>query len=380
MAIARTLTPDIKKQLQQRIDASITAAKIKGVPVDFASIMNDPYIKGLGNRSGLNEFVQNAINTTNASAGLTQPAAKISYANKEIKAMVDKADAGDTSAAAWLQNTLSNAGGNKAQLQAEIDDYRSTKTTAAPTAPVTPPTTPLPGNPNAPEGLPNVIDPTQPVGGTDQTGMPMITPSVDGYNGGIATGSGEAGKSAAQILAEADLAKQLREQQLETTKTSQSDIVARLKQTLEDEAKTQYERSLPSLYEDLNSRGLLRSSELGTQMAKKQGETYQDLATALAKTQLGYDDSNLATSTGITESYLGGRGSALQREMSLEDYARQLEASKALGAVMTPVSSGSSKSASDTALQLGGTALGGYMAGVPGAKAGSAASSSLPKI
>ena len=77
-------------------------------------------------------------------------------------------------------------------------------------------------------------------------------------------------------------------------------------------------------------------------MAKKQQESYTDLATALAKQQLGYDDSNLGTASGITESYLGGRGSALQREFSLEDFARQLEASKSLGAVVTPVQSGGS--------------------------------------
>jgi hypothetical protein len=191
--------------------------------------------------------------------------------------------------------------------------------------------------------------------------------------GGIDTSAGEAGKSAAQILAEADLAQQYREETLGKTKEAQTTSIADLQKLLNEQADLKYQRALPGLYEDLNTRGLLMSSELGNQMAIKQQESYQDTALELAKQQLGYDQSNIGEIKNISEGYLGGRGSALQREMSLEDYARQLLAAKTLGSATMPNApyTGSSKAGS-TATGLAGAQIGAYTGGGTGALAGGA--------
>ena len=189
--------------------------------------------------------------------------------------------------------------------------------------------------------------------------------------GGIDTGAGAAGKSAAQILAEADLARQYREETLGKTKEAQGTSIADLQKLLNEQSDLKYQRALPGLYEDLNTRGLLMSSELGNQMSKKQQESYQDTAIELAKQKLGYDNSNIGEIKHISEGYLGGRGSSLQREMSLEDFARQLSAAKSLGSATMPNApySGGSK-AGQTATGLAGAQIGAYTGGGTGALAG----------
>ena len=193
------------------------------------------------------------------------------------------------------------------------------------------------GDPNAPITQPIPNNPTPSVGILPD-GTP-VPPSVDrtvglptsNLQGGVNTEAGAAGKSAAQILAEADLARQYREETLGKTRAAQGTSIEELQNLLNQEAQIKYQRELPGLYEDLNTRGLLMSSELGNQMSKRQQESAQDIALQLAKAKLGYDDSNIGEIKDISEKYLGGRESALGREFSLEDYARQLEASLKLG-------------------------------------------------
>lgn len=224
-----------------------------------------------------------------------------------------------------------------------------------------------PSTPNAPIS-------TQPYNPTMNYGVPQQNVYVDEsgnvVGGGINTAAGEAGKSAAQILAEADLARRYREETLGKTKEAQAASVEELQRILNEEAATKYQRELPALYEDLNTRGLLLSSELGTQMSKRQQESAQDIATEIAKARLGYDIGNIGELKDISEGYLGGRGSALQREMSLEDYARQLAAAKQLGAATTPTTPYQGGSKLNTTTTLGGAQIGAQTGGASGALAG----------
>ncbi len=169
----------------------------------------------------------------------------------------------------------------------------------------------------------------------------------------LGTGT-DAGTASAYQLANAnDLASQLSTQTLNTQQADRQQQMKDLSQLLTEQAKTQYERSLPGLYEDLNTRGLLRSSDLGNQMATKEQQSYQDVANQLGQTQLGYNDQYINGLGNITNQYNSGVGSALQREMSLQDYAQQIKASQQLGQAVAPVTPYNSKGASTTAATAG---------------------------
>lgn len=153
----------------------------------------------------------------------------------------------------------------------------------------------------------------------------------------LGTGTDQATLSAKQIANANDLATQLSTQTLNTQASDRTQQISDLSNLLTQQAQTQYQRSLPGLYEDLNTRGLLRSSDLGNQMAAKEQQSYQDVANQLAQTQLGYNDQYITGLGNITNQYNSGVSSALQREQSLQDYANQVAASLKLGQAVTPV-------------------------------------------
>lgn len=188
----------------------------------------------------------------------------------------------------------------------------------------------------------------------------------------IGTGNTDAEKSARQVAAANDLVMQLSTGTLNTQAADRKQQIADLSMLLTNQAKTQYERQLPGLYEDLNTRGLLRSSDLGNQMAMKQQQSYEDVAQQLAKQQLGYNDEYITGMGNIANQYNSGVGSALQREQSLQDFANQTAASLKLGQAVTPVQpsgkSGMSTATNALGLTAGLNSLGTGMATKAGPK------------
>ena len=172
----------------------------------------------------------------------------------------------------------------------------------------------------------------------------------------LGTGTDQATLSAKQVANANDLAAQLSTQTLNTQAADRKQQIADLSTLLTQQADTQYQRSLPGLYEDLNTRGLLRSSELGNQMATKEQQSYQDVANQLAQTQLGYNDQYISGLGDITSQYNSGIGSAVQREQSLQDYVNQVEASLKLGQAVTPVASNSKSNSALASNAMGKTA------------------------
>lgn len=232
-------------------------------------------------------------------------------------------------------------------------------------------------------GTPYVMNPTtgQPVyQGTPEFQQLLNSGQIvfGGSNqlGGKPLGTSTAQSDAQKILQEAELARQSSTSTLEQQKALRQQQIQDLSNLLTEQAKTQYERQLPGLYEDLNTRGLLRSSELGNQMALRQQQSYEDVANQLAQQQLGYNDQYITGLGGVNTNYLSGRGSALQREFSLEDYANQLKASKELGQAVAPMQaySGGGKNSGNI---LGGASLGASLGGPAGAAVGGLAGGKL---
>ncbi len=87
----------------------------------------------------------------------------------------------------------------------------------------------------------------------------------------------------------------------------------------------------PGIYEDLNSRGLLRSSELGNAMAREQRGLQAQTTNQLAQYGVQGQTDDLKNYTGIQNQYNQGRNSALSREFSVEDYQKQVQTGKEMG-------------------------------------------------
>ncbi len=181
----------------------------------------------------------------------------------------------------------------------------------------------------------------------------------------VGPGTGEAQTSAGQLLNANDLTSQLSQQTLDKQADMRKQQITDMASLLNQQADTSYSRSLPGLYEDLNTRGLLRSSDLGNQMATKKQQSFEDVANQLGQQQLGYNDQYINGMGNITNQYNSGIGSALQREFSLQDYANQVKASQALGQAVAPVQPYNGKTATQAvgnAATLGST--GAKIAGV----------------
>lgn len=180
----------------------------------------------------------------------------------------------------------------------------------------------------------------------------------------IGPGTGSAQTSASQILNANDLTKTLNQQTLDQQATARKQQISDLSNLLTEQAKTQYERQLPGLYEDLNTRGLLRSSDLGNQMALKEQQSFQDVANQLAQQQLGYNDQYISGLGNINNQYTSGIGSALQREQSLQDFVTQTNAAKALGQAVAPIQPYNGKNSTTAVTNaLGAASLGSNLGG-----------------
>ncbi len=114
---------------------------------------------------------------------------------------------------------------------------------------------------------------------------------------------------------------------------------------LTQQAQNSFSKTLPSTAEDYNAGHLLNSSGYGNEVARQQGQLAQDIANQLAQQQIG----------ALQQKQALGQ-SALSRGFSLEDFVRQANVAKSIGAQAAPqVPSGK---ASGLAGGLGGAGVG----------------------
>lgn len=201
--------------------------------------------------------------------------------------------------------------------------------------------------------------------------LPSAPVTVKSPSGGLALGNTTAGVDEGKLLAEAELQKQLRQQTFEQQTSGRKAMLDELSGVLQKQQAGMMGDQMPGIYEDLNTRGLLRSSALGEKVGLEQSKLARQTSEQLALQ--GITDRNTAINDlgSIEDSYLGARGSAMQRRFSLEDFDRQVAAGEKLGANALPNVPQSSGKASG-ALQggLGGASIGATVGGAPGAAIG----------
>jgi hypothetical protein len=164
-------------------------------------------------------------------------------------------------------------------------------------------------------------------------------------------------------------------QRTDTLNKQQSARDAQLKSLaslLAEQNQTQVGQAMPNVLEDLNSRGLLRSSAVGNQLANAQSQLQERTNQQLAQQALANQSAYTSGLGGITEADIAGKGSATQRQFSLQDYANQIQAGKILGKDLQPQAP-SGKGGNVLGGALGGAGVGAQVGGPWGAAAGGAA-------
>jgi hypothetical protein len=162
--------------------------------------------------------------------------------------------------------------------------------------------------------------------------IPVINPGMGNLNTG-----GAAGNDVKSILDEAERAKQAQLDLLNSQAGMKEKTRAELAKILNDQMERQFSDQMPAYLEDLNTRGLLRSSALGDRLATERSKMAAGVNEQLALQGITDQYGGIDALTGVSDQYLKARQSGLSRQFSLEDWARQMQASKELGSAVAPV-------------------------------------------
>jgi len=149
--------------------------------------------------------------------------------------------------------------------------------------------------------------------------------------------SGPAGRDVGSIMDEAERARQMQMDLWNQQQTMRGTNREELANILNQQMERQYEEGLPDMYEDLNTRGLLRSSHLGESMAEERGRMSAGVNEQLALQNIQQQEGAIGGLGNIQNQYLQSRQGALGRRFSLEDYAQQIKASQLLGQAAAPI-------------------------------------------
>lgn len=243
---------------------------------------------------------------------------------------------------------------NKAAAGQRVDDVLE-GITGDPDSPVTgaPGTAPIPNfNPGP------IMDPV--------SGQPLLDDVMGDtplYGGAVNTG-GTASKDQNDLINEAELAYKLQQERAGQSKEERAQMLQEYADLIAQQQNRMLDENAPALYEDLNTRGLLRSSELGNAMSRERAKAAAILQEQVGLQGLSDRDAYIQSMEGASDNYLGGRSGAIQRRFSLEDFARQAQVAKDTGIALQPISTGTpSGKGGDAAMVSAGanvaTAIGG---------------------
>lgn len=204
---------------------------------------------------------------------------------------------------------------------------------------------------------------------------PSAPKTITNPAGGIAAGPTQAGQDEGKLLAEAELAKTLRQQSFDTRSASRKKYLEELGATLQKQQSAALNDQMPGIYEDLNTRGLLRSSALGEKVGLEATKLARQTSEQLALQGITDRGGELNELSAMEEAYLGSREGAMGRRFSLEDFSRQVTAGQKLGYASQPVAPSQKGAKGSAALQggLGGAATGATVGGPMGAAIGGGA-------
>lgn len=178
-----------------------------------------------------------------------------------------------------------------------------------------------------------------------------------------------------QALIEQEGQRQYQQQQDFITSDAARREAARqqMAQLLTKQAQESFSETLPLTAEDYNAGHLLNSSGYGNEVARQQGSLAQQIANKLGET--GLQDVNLQTQQqqDALGGLLGYQSSGLNRNFSLQDFQRQAQLSREIGAMSVPQTGGGKGAVGSTLQGVGALAPYAFLAtGNPGMAAATA--------
>lgn len=184
------------------------------------------------------------------------------------------------------------------------------------------------------------VTPTTPTAPTTPTDGSLPSAPITATNpmGGTVGGTTAGGRDEGQLIAEAELQKQLSAEAAAAREQKRKSYLTDLGNLLDQSNQQAFNLARPDIYEDLNRRGLLQSTETGRALASKQAELQQARDLELSKQALLYSDEATNDLKSIQANYLADRENAISRRYSLEDYNRQIQAGKELGEYAASIS------------------------------------------
>lgn len=361
MGLGKTIKKAVKKAVKKPVTSLLKASTLGLANKQIDQLKNATYGK-----SGLRDMYlknQHLINNTAGMVALGALAPGVAMALPGSGGALLAGAAGT----GYMMDKKDKA---KAQMQAEQAAAQAAKDEAGRRLDDTlggivgDPNSPVVGDPNAPQ-IPQVNQPIDPTTGQpiDPTMINDIIGSTPNTGGAVNTG-GTASKDQQDLLNEAELQYKLQNEQAGTSKAEREKMLNEYAALISQQQNRMLDENAPALYEDLNTRGLLRSSELGNAMGRERGK-----AAAILQEQVGLQgltdrDSYIKALEGSTDNYLTGRSGAIQRRYSLEDFARQAAVAKDTGLALAPISTGTpSSKAGDAAMVGAGAQVAGALNG-----------------
>lgn len=182
-------------------------------------------------------------------------------------------------------------------------------------------------------GTTEPIDTTITPGGGEKVGDYTGPKIEDPYGAAITTDARQK-----QIEEEALRQRAQQEQQTTYQKTERAKLLEELGGLLSQRTTEQMSLETPGMLEDLNTRGLLRSSQLGQSLSQRRGEFERGNQMALSQTALGYGEQNIADTASILARQQGFQTAGLQARLGLEDAASQEQLAITLAELSKPAS------------------------------------------
>lgn len=247
---------------------------------------------------------------------------------------------------AALQRQQEKELATKAEAGRRLDDYLD-DIVADPDSPAT-------GNPSVP---PVSLDPSLPGSVPANDPQSWIEQVMGGVSptGGAANTGGSASRDQQQLLNEAELQYKLQQEQAGMSKSEREKMLQEYANLITSQQQRILDEKSPEIYEDLNRRGLLRSSYLGESLAKERAKAAQILQEQVGLQGLTDRDKYISSLDDASSNYLSGRSGAIKRRYSLEDFARQAQVAKDTGIALQPISTGTpSSKAGDAAMVSAG--------------------------
>jgi hypothetical protein len=218
-------------------------------------------------------------------------------------------------------------------------------------------------------------------GGTGGDPTFVGEPGILPIDGGMGGSGGQANVDLQRLLAEAEYQRQSGIDFAGGQRDERAQMLQEYADLIAQQQGRMLDENRPQLYEDLNTRGLLRSSELGNALGREQQKAAQILQEQVGLQGLQDRGAYLGQMQGVQGDYLHGRYGAMQRGFSLEDFARQVEAAKLTGQALQPIpayTGGAATKAGQGAMLGGAGQLASSFTGM--GKAGRAATPTTPTV